>query len=195
MRPIGYILTLVVALFAGGVAAQEQPSPVLTVDLERIARESDYGQRVNGLIQAESVTLQADFDRIEAALTAEEQALVTKRDTVSAEDFKLLSQAFDEKVVRLREEQAQKQSDLQERQISEQRKLLRTIAPILYEIVKDRGASVLIDRRNIVLDLSSVDITDDAIAAMNATLGDGDTPPATTDPVTPVDQTGANTND
>jgi Skp family chaperone for outer membrane proteins len=84
-----------------------------------------------------------------------------------------LSQTFDEKVVGVRQDQANKQSDLQQRQRDAERALLETIAPILYEIVRDRGASVLIDRRNIILDLSSVDITDDAIVKLNEQIGDG----------------------
>lgn len=178
MRSLFPFLLSAVLAFAAPVHGQEAaaPSSVLTVDLEKIARESDYGQRVNGLYQAEILTLQSQAKQVEAGLIAEEQELVAQRDIVSPEQFKELSQAFDRKVVAIREDQNSKQSELQAKQRDDQRNLLRLIAPILYEIVSARGASVLIDRRNIVLDLSSVDITDEAIAKMNETLGDGSTP-------------------
>ena len=178
MRSLFPFLLSAVLAFAAPVHGQEAaaPSSVLTVDLEKIARESDYGQRVNGLYQAEILTLQSEAKQVEAELIAEEQDLVAQRDIVSPEQFKELSQAFDRKVVAIREDQNSKQSELQAKQRDDQRNLLRLIAPILYEIVSARGASVLIDRRNIVLDLSSVDITDEAIAKMNETLGDGSTP-------------------
>ena len=178
MRSLFSFLLSAVLAFAAPVHGQEAaaPSSVLTVDLEKIARESDYGQRVNGLYQAEILTLQSQAKQVEAELIAEEQDLVAQRDIVSPEEFKELSQAFDRKVVAIREDQNSKQSELQAKQRDDQRNLLRLIAPILYEIVSARGASVLIDRRNIVLDLSSVDITDEAIAKMNETLGDGSTP-------------------
>lgn len=178
MRALFPFLLSAVFAFAAPVHGQESaaPSSVLTVDLEKIARESDYGQRVNGLYQAEILTLQSQAKQVEAELIAEEQDLVAQRDIVSPEEFKELSQAFDRKVVAIREDQNSKQSELQAKQRDDQRNLLRLIAPILYEIVSARGASVLIDRRNIVLDLSSVDITDEAIAKMNETLGDGSTP-------------------
>ena len=174
MTLIRFCLALVFLANLG--MAQDLPSPVLTVDLERIARESDYGQRMAAELQADTVILQSEFNRIEAELIAEEQSLVIKRDTLSSDEFKKLSQAFDEKVVSLRAEQAEKQTTLQARQVDEQREILQRIAPILYEIVSARGGAVLIDRRNIVLDLSSVDITDRAIELMNQRLGDG-TPP------------------
>ena len=178
MRALFPFLLSAVLAFAAPVHGQEAaaPSSVLTVDLEKIARESDYGQRVNGLYQAEILTLQSQAKQVEAELIAEEQDLVAQRDIVSPEEFKELSKAFDRKVVAIREDQNSKQSELQAKQREDQRNLLRLIAPILYEIVSARGASVLIDRRNIVLDLSSVDITDEAIAKMNETLGDGSTP-------------------
>jgi len=178
MRSLFPFLLSALLAFAAPVHGQEAaaPSSVLTVDLEKIARESDYGQRVNGLYQAEILTLQSQAKQVEAELIAEEQDLVAQRDIVSPEEFKELSQAFDRKVVAIREDQNSKQSELQAKQRDDQRNLLRLIAPILYEIVSARGASVLIDRRNIVLDLSSVDITDEAIAKMNETLGDGSTP-------------------
>ncbi len=174
MRILFVFLLTIAAAIGGGATAQDAPSSsVLTVDLDRIVRESDYGQRVNGMFQADSLDLQAQAKQIENELIAEEQALVQKRATVSAEEFKVLSQTFDEKVVGVRQDQANKQSDLQQRQRDAERALLETIAPILYEIVRDRGASVLIDRRNIILDLSSVDITDDAIVKLNEQIGDG----------------------
>ncbi len=178
MRALFPFLLSAVLAFAAPVHGQEAAasSSVLTVDLEKIARESDYGQRVNGLYQAEILTLQSQAKQVEAELIAEEQDLVAQRDIVSPEEFKELSQAFDRKVVAIREDQNSKQSELQAKQRDDQRNLLRLIAPILYEIVSARGASVLIDRRNIVLDLSSVDITNEAIAKMNETLGDGSTP-------------------
>ena len=49
----------------------------------------------------------------------------------------------------------------------------KKVYPILYELLIERGGLVLIDQRNAILWDNSVDITDDAIAAINRVLGSG----------------------
>ena len=53
----------------------------------------------------------------------------------------------------------------------EESDFFKRIYPLLYEILTERGGLLLVDQRNIILWDNSVDITDDAIRAINHALG------------------------
>jgi hypothetical protein len=48
-----------------------------------------------------------------------------------------------------------------------------SVAPILLDIVRDRGAAVLMDSRAVLLSADRVDVTETAIAAIDDALGEG----------------------
>ena len=141
--------------------------------------ETAFGQRVLRAIEEQSNTLARENRQIEAELIAEERALTDQRATLSVEEFRALADAFDEKVQRLREEQDAKTRDIQGLRDSERQRFLGEIAPILSQLIRERGASVVVDRRSVFLSAARVDITDDAITMIDAELGDGtDTVPS-----------------
>ena len=63
------------------------------------------------------------------------------------------------------------------------------------ELVEQRGASVLLDSRTVLLSAGSVDITDLAIAAINQALGDGGEAPLISVPGLTVGEAGAEEGD
>lgn len=154
-------------------AAQDATKPVLTIDWVTFLRETQYGRRLAAEFQAEKDALQAEWDRIELELSQEEEELVRQRDLVTPEQFRALSKAFDQKVVAVRREQRERRAELPEKEMAYSRALLQAAGPILFELVQQNGASVLIDKRNVLVDLSSVDITRQAIQEMDQRIGDG----------------------
>ena len=104
------------------------------------------------------------MDKIEAELSAEEEDLIKQREELELSEFRVLAKAFDEKAVRLRLEQQAKIQALEEEGSKRRQDLLRSFVPVLSQVMRDRGASILLDRRSVVLDdRASVDITDVAI--------------------------------
>ena len=165
MQSLCAIVLLVLATFASVLPAQEAAqNPVVTVDLERLVSETQIGQYLSFQMSEEAQRLQAEFDAIEAELTAEEADLIKKREILDLDEFRVLAKAFDEKAVRLRQEQQAKIQAISEDSNRKRQDLLRSFVPVLSQVMRDRGATVLLDRRSVVLDdRASVDITDVAI--------------------------------
>ena len=168
-------------------------SPILTIDRDQLFAQTQFGQRVNRELEAASNAMAAESRKIEAALEEEERQITEQRATLSPEAFREVAAAFEEKVQALRQERDTVEANLR-RQIEEaQTEFFEQIGPILGALVRDRGAVMILDRRAILLAAADVDITADAIARIDAVLGDGlnDTeqePPATPpEPVLPLD--------
>jgi Skp family chaperone for outer membrane proteins len=180
----GKLLTITIALAAilasatpGAMRAQELGrvvSPILTIDRDRLFSGTLYGQRVNRELEEASQAMAAETRAIEQALEEEEQQLTELRQTMPADEFRVLAAEFDEKVQSLRIEREQAESALRARIEAEQNQFFDQIGPILGAVVRARGAVMIIDRRAVLLTAADVDITEDAIAQIDGTLGDGD---------------------
>lgn len=180
MRPLARALAalLAVALAAPAVAQDslsmgQVQSPVLTLDVDRLLAETAFGRRLTADILARGEALKVENDRIASDLTAEERSLTERRPGMDPEAFRAEANAFDERVQRVRTEQDAKQRAL-EAAVGEGRDaFLRAATPTLARLMQDSGAAVIIERRDVFLSASLVDVTDEAIAAIDAGLGDG----------------------
>ncbi len=165
-------------LSAGGAPAQQagrtEPSAVLTVDPERLFQESAFGRRIIAESEAAAEALQAENRRIEAELTAEEKSLTERRPGLPVDEFHKLADAFNEKVDRIRAEQDGKAREIQEIRDAGQQEFFNRIGQVLLSLVIERRAAVLLDRRAVFLSAESVDVTDAAIARIDAEIGAGE---------------------
>lgn len=184
-------------LGASGLAAQERAvaSPVLTINQEELFQNSAFGRRIEAELNAASAALAAENRRIEAELADEEQALTDRRATMDPAEFRALAEAFDAKVVELRRTQDGKARDLSRRPEEARQEFFRAVVPVLTAVVRERGAMVILDTRAVLLSADAIDITAEAIARIDAALGDGggapppETPPGTS-PETPPESPG-----
>lgn len=148
-------------------------SSILTVNQDRLFMTSLFGERIRGEIEAERSTLEISVRQIEADLVAEEKSLTEQRPTMPPDEFRALADAFDEKVQGIRQAHTVKVQHLGQRLDQERGRYFKLVLPILGEIMNERGAVVVLDQRTVFASANRVDITDDAVARIDATIGDG----------------------
>ncbi|GAA4229207.1 Skp family chaperone for outer membrane proteins [Sagittula marina] len=191
MRGLVFSLMLAAAgTCSGGLFAQPSDlgmiqSNVLVVDIDRMFSESAYGRQLNDEIEQASAEIVAQNRRIETELTAEELTLTGQRSSLPREDFRKLAEEFDEKVQRLRAEQDAKAESLRNRGDENRREFLQAARPVLETLMRASNALVIIERRDVVITADAVDVTDRAIALIDARaedddIGGGVTPEAAT---------------
>ncbi len=151
----------------------EPAAAILVLNQDRLLSQTEFGQRIQREIEAASAALAAENRRIEAQLTEEELELTERRPTMPAEDFRVLADDFDLRVSGIRAAQDAKTRDLQSQADAARQRFFEEIVPVLLSLVEARGAAVLLDSRTVLLSAGSVDITDDAIAAIDEALGEG----------------------
>ncbi|QFT80888.1 Outer membrane protein (OmpH-like) [Roseovarius sp. THAF27] len=184
MRPLRALLMSVALLVVpawvagGAVPALAQnvgvvQSDILVVDPERLFEDTRMGQAITSRLQQEREDLIALNRKLESELEAEERALTEQRDTTSPENFRALADAFDEKVQQIR---ADSQRRVRQHERNRERApldFMRQVEPVLVELMREAGASVVMDRRTVLLQDDVVDITSAAVQRIDATLGDG----------------------
>lgn len=180
MRLRGCILALglALALPAAGLAQEARPrlqSLIVTLDQERLFEGSAYGQSLLAEIDEQAAALAAENRRIEAELIAEEKQLTEDRPKMAPEEFREKAAAFDEKVVGIRAAQDAKARDVVRAREEVQQQFFKEVLPILTEVVRERGALVVLESRSVVLSAGQIDVTAEAIARIDAQMAP-DTP-------------------
>jgi len=143
------------------------PPPILTIDQDRLFQETGLGARSARAIEAEVETLAAENAQIESRLIEREQDLTVRRPKLPAEDFRALADAFDGDVQRIRDAQDEKARELSRLRDAARQEFFNDVAGIISDIVRERGALVVLDRRDVFLSADRIDITDEAIARVN----------------------------
>lgn len=175
---------LFVGLLGGAAAGQEvtvtpeisqnvPASNLLTVDLDQMFSQSLFGQRIAREYSEAREELRTENQRIAAALRAEELDLAARRPDMDLDVFRAEAVAFDEKTQAIRRAQDAKERALETSLADGREAFLGAAEPILDELMADRGAAVLLDRRLVFLSRDSVDVTQDAITMIDARIGAG----------------------
>lgn len=157
-------------------------TPIVTLDQDRLFAGTRYGQAVQRAWEAEQQALMEENRRIERDLEAEERDLTARRPELQAEEFRRLADAFDAKVEALRKAQEAKSRALSRRRDEGRQTFFSAALPILGDLMREVGAVAIVSKDAIILSFDRIDITDRAIARVDAVLGDG---PA----LQPADQT------
>ncbi len=153
------------------------PSPVLTIDQDRLFNNSRFGARVNAEYDAGAKALAAENRKIEADLTAEESALTERRATLSPEEFRKQADDFDARVEHIRASQTQKSAELAKRRDEERQAFLQDALPVLGELVRENGAVAILNSQAIFLSFRGIDVTERAIQRIDEKIGDGSSLP------------------
>ena len=163
-----------IALFVFGLSASAQegslnlPPPILTIDQDRLFAETRPGETLNAELEAKAAVLADENSRIEAELIGRERELTDQRPTLPPDEFRALADEFDADVQRIRAEQDEKARQIARERETARQQFVNDVAGIISGIVRERGALVVLDRRDVFLSADRIDITDEAILRINA---------------------------
>ena len=163
------VFIVLFTLVAQPLSAAEK-SELFTVDMTKLLRSSEFGKNIIAANNIARKKLQSENEELEKKLLLEEKELSELRKTLSVEEFRPKALEFDKRVSIIRAEQGKKEEILNKKVRKEETDFFKRIYPLLYEILLERGGLILVDQRNIILWDNSVDITDDAIQAINQAL-------------------------
>ncbi|TGN56236.1 OmpH family outer membrane protein [Paracoccus liaowanqingii] len=156
---------------AAGSAADR--APVLTLDLDLLYLSSAWGVRAQARLESEGDIVAAENERLTRLLSAEETQLTEQRATLPAADFRRLAESFDLRATGIRRERAQAVQDLNGWAEADRAAFFRAALPVMGQVMSDRGAVAVLDRRTVFVSLDAIDVTQQLITTLDQRIGDG----------------------
>ncbi len=140
---------------------------VAYLDMKFILNNSKAGKGAQDLLHKSFQENQKKFLDKENALKKEESDLLTQKTILTKEEYQKKSDNLRKKVI---DYQSQRRTSLEK--ITAQRakareKLLEKLDPILQTYIEESGISLVIDRKNVVMGNTNLDITDIIIKKLN----------------------------
>jgi Skp family chaperone for outer membrane proteins len=169
LRRAGWVLAL--ALAAGMSAAWAQPvapGAFLVINQEQLLTLSQAGQRLLAEENQRRDTMRSEARALDSSFEEEERRLTEQRPTLSPEEFRELSDAFDARVVKARRDQDERASALAQEFDQRRRQFYAEVAPILVMLMDRYGAKAILDENSVLLADQSLNITRAVIAEIDA---------------------------
>jgi Skp family chaperone for outer membrane proteins len=147
-------------------------SAIAVLDQESLFSETEWGRNILKNVEDKVTELAAENRLIESELEIEELNLTKVRKNTSKIEFDLLAINFDDKVKKIRLEQADKQRKINI-YLNKNRKLFfEKVTPILLAYINELGIEVLLNKDTVALASLGSDITKSAINKINEKLKD-----------------------
>lgn len=169
-KTCGALMTLSMLMAAPGVAAQTAAANILVVDTMRIQEQSSAAKSVQTQIRDFETKLQAQAKSAEEKLKAEEVGLKQQQTLLAPEQFDVKRREFETRVGNEQRQLQQAQQDMQAAVRNAQQTLLKSLEPILKELMAERGANLMVDRRMVLTSSDSLDVTATVIERLNKKL-------------------------
>ncbi|MEM9642306.1 MAG: OmpH family outer membrane protein [Pseudomonadota bacterium] len=167
---------------------QPDAKPFLVLEQDRLLADSLLGKAIQAGNEAAADSLRREGQSLDRQFEEEERQLTAQREVLTPDEFRVLADAFDEKVVATRQAQEERAAVLNREAEARQRDFFRRVGPILLEILEETGASAVIEQRGLLVSKQDLNITDEVIkrldAVYNAEQATGGAPP-------PADETSA----
>ena len=180
MRKIAQHLLVVAVIAAGamigkvtpGTAAETPSASIIVIDSQQIRRDSLAGKDILRQIDDIRSAVQADIQKQEQQLRAEEDELKRQRAILTPEAFDQKRQAWEQKVMEVQRKVQEKNAALEMALQKANGELQRAIMPILQKTLDARNATFLVDKSQIILMAPNkgLDVTTDVIEKLDSVL-------------------------
>lgn len=171
------------------VPREPMQTEFLFVNQERLLTGSRTGRALLEEEETATEALRQEARAIDADFEAREREIASLRSEITPDEFRALADEFDAEVVEARRLQDARSAALAQRLDLRRRQFFGQIAPLLVAAMERHGAAAIFDETSVLLSDQSINITDEIILAIDATLAPENTsePSSTTQPQPTID--------
>jgi len=172
---------LVSAAFAAALlapsAASAQAIPaavVAVVDLDRVTSQCNACKTASAALKSQVSSFESRRNSLASSLQTEQKSIQTAIDALKGKDpdaaLQARVKAFQTKAQSSEQELAGQQTQIQRNQAYIQKQILDKLGPIYQQVMSRRGANVLVESGATLATATTVDVTNDVLAALNSSL-------------------------
>ena len=157
------VLLIIIFFLIFSKVAISQENKTVYLDLNMIMANSNAGKSINFQLEANHKKNIANFQKLEDELKNEEAKIIAQKSVISKEDFEKKIINLRDKANKYRKERNNSINNLNNQRMDATQKMITLIKPILSEYSDNNSISLIIQKRNIIIGKTSLDITNDIL--------------------------------
>ena len=168
-----YLVTLVTASLYGFNSMAETSYPntsIAVVDLNLVLSDSKAAKNATKQFEAIQKKTEDEIISSEKKMLEEKNKLLDQQSVMAPEAFELKAKDYEKKLQDYQIERQVKLRDLEGMLQKARNEILMSIKPILEDISKEMGVTVILEKNTVLLSASNMDITDEVIKKLNKKL-------------------------
>tara|TARA_Y100000817_G_C16608724_1_gene434188 strand:+ start:36 stop:551 length:516 start_codon:yes stop_codon:yes gene_type:complete len=159
-----YFLIFFILIFTENLYADNK---IIYIDINKIISNSESGIYLNKELNKVNNENIAEFKNIEKELKAEEEKILKQKNILKESEFNSKVSELREKVKSYNEFKNKKNNDLKKLRDNAAKKILDILNLILSEYSAKNSISLIIDKKNIIIGKSELDVTNQIMELLN----------------------------
>ena len=166
LRYYSYLILALLLLQIGSANAEK----IVYIDMDKIMQISKAGKSAINKLNKTNETNIKKFKKIEENLKKDENDLVAKRNILSQEEFNKNLQNLNKKIQDYRLQRQEAIEEVTKKRISATADFAKKIKPILADYAKENSIDMIIQKKNIIMGKSQLDITDKILTIVDSKI-------------------------
>tara|TARA_B100000749_G_C18385969_1_gene448124 strand:+ start:649 stop:1173 length:525 start_codon:yes stop_codon:yes gene_type:complete len=168
MKYLVKIFVIIIFLFCNNLSYAE--NLIVYIDMEKILNESKSGMSINKQLEKIHKMNIKEFKKIEDELKKKEESIIAQKNILSKEDYTKKIKILRDNTNSYRKNRQEKINLLTKKRMESSSKLLSIINPILSDYSKVNNISIILQKKNVVLAKTDLNITNKIINILNSKI-------------------------
>ena len=146
------------------VFAQEK---IVYLDVNKLLNESDAGKYINNELNKINNSNIEEFKKIETSIKSEEEKILKQKNILKNEEFNDKVNELRDKYKSYQDLKNNKNSEINKLRLNAGNKILKIVNEILSKYSKENEISLIIDKKNIIIGKTQLDVTSEILSLLN----------------------------
>ena len=164
------LLLLIFFIFFSKISLSHEKS-IVYIDLNKIMRNSIAGKSITLQLESKHKKNISKFKIIEKQLKKDESEIISQKNVITKEEFEKKIIDLRDKANKFRKERNSNIDNLNNQRLEATSKMITLVRPILSEFSDKNSISLIIDKKNIIIGKTLLDITDDILKIIDEKIG------------------------
>tara|TARA_Y100000590_G_scaffold301368_1_gene339777 strand:- start:2217 stop:2744 length:528 start_codon:yes stop_codon:yes gene_type:complete len=170
MKTKSLLLLLIFFIFFSKNSLSHEKS-VVYIDLNKIMRSSNAGKSITSQLENNHKKNISKFKKIEEELKKEESEIISQKNVLTNEEFEKKIIDLRDKANKFRKERNNNINNLNNQRLEATQKMITLVKPILSDYSEKNSISLIIEKKNIIIGKTLLDITDDILKIVDEKIG------------------------
>ena len=170
MKTKSLLLLLIFFIFFSKNSLSHEKS-VVYIDLNKIMRSSNAGKSITSQLENNHKKNISKFKKIEEELKKEESEIISQKNVLTNEEFEKKIIDLRNKANEFRKERNNNINNLNNQRLEATQKMITLVKPILSDYSEKNSISLIIEKKNIIIGKTLLDITDDILKIVDEKIG------------------------